>query len=164
MSPRDVPGFDFAATKTPHAASIDFNGHVNVGYYGVFFDEAADLWLPRYGLTDAYVKSEQSSLFASETRTRYFREVLPGGAMDVYARVEDVSPKALHVVMIMLDPTSGELIAALEILWLSVDLKTRRVHPMDAAIFAAFDAAKARHHAAAPELPYKRGRGIEFRR
>ena len=45
MADKVFPGFDFADTVTPLAASIDSNGHVNVGYYGVFFDQAAGTWL-----------------------------------------------------------------------------------------------------------------------
>lgn len=162
MTTTVVPGFEFAATVTPHAESIDSNGHVNVGYYGVFFERAADQWLSRHGMSDAYIQSENYSLFAGETRTKYFREVLPGGRMDVHFRVEDLSPKALLAHMVMVDPADGELIAAIEVLWLSVDLSTRRVSPMKPSLLGSLEAAKARHHREPPDLPF---RGlIAFRR
>lgn len=151
----EFPGFDFAGTVTPHAESIDVNGHVNVGYYGVFFDQAAEKWFNANRLTDDVIKTENIGLFASETRTRYFREVRPGGRMNIFFRVADLSPKALLAHLVMRDPETDELIAALECLWLGVDLATRRVCPMPARVFESFAAAKARQHTVTPDLPFK---------
>lgn len=155
MTPRPLPGFEFAETITPHEASFDVNRHVNVGYYGVFFDLAADAWMHRHAMTEHYITTQKRSMFISESRTRYFREVTPGGKMDIYFRVHDLSPKALLGQLAMLDPETEELIAALEALWLSVDLTTRKVAPFQAAIYDEFARVKAEHHKAAPEIPFK---------
>lgn len=155
MTRRPLPGFEFADTITPHEASFDVNRHVNVGYYGVFFDLAADVWMHRHGLSEHYITTRQRSMFISESRTRYFREVTPGGKMDIYFRIEDLSPKALLGHLAMLDPESGALIAALEALWLSVDLTTRRVCPFEAEIYESYTRVKAEHHQAEPDLPFK---------
>ncbi len=155
MADKVFPGFDFADTVAPLAASINSNGHVNVGYYGVYFDQAAGTWLTANGLSDDLIEADRASLFASETRTRYFREVLLGGQIDVFFRVEDLSPKALLAHLVMRDPETAEIIAVLECLWLSVDLATRHVAPMPQQLFESFSAAKARHHAVTPDLPFK---------
>lgn len=155
MTAKEFPGFDFTATFTPDARSIDSNGHVNVGYYGVYFDLAADVWFTAQGLSDASIQTEKASLFAGETRTKYLREVMPGGKMDIYFRIEDLSRKALLAHLAMRDPENGELNAILECLWLSVDVTTRRVAPMPDWMFQSFSAAKVRHHAATPDLPFK---------
>lgn len=155
MTDKTFPGFDFADTVTPTAQSMDSNGHVNVGYYGVFFDQAAGTWLAAHGMSDELIETAHASMFASETRTRYYREVRPGGRIDIYFRVEDLSPKALLAHLAMRDPETGELIAMLECLWLGVDLKTRRVAPIPAHVHANFAAAKARHHAVTLDLPFK---------
>ena len=155
MTDKNFPGFDFADTVTPTAQSMDVNGHVNVGYYGVFFDMAADTWLTAHGMSEEAITSGNVSLFASETHTRYYREVRPGGRMDVYFRVADLSPKALLAHLAMRDPETGELIAMLECLWLGVDLETRRVTAIPADVHARFAASKARHDAVTPDLPFK---------
>ncbi|MEZ5926594.1 MAG: thioesterase family protein [Hyphomicrobiaceae bacterium] len=155
MVVRELAGYEFADTVTPHAASFDVNGHVNVGYYGVFFDLAADVWMTRHGMSEAYITTNKHSMFISESRTRYFREVTPGGKMDIYFRIHDLSPKALLGHLAMRDPETGELIAALEALWLSVDLTTRRVAPFEAVIYDEFTRVKAEHHRAKAGIPFE---------
>ncbi|MFO1171221.1 MAG: thioesterase family protein [Hyphomicrobiaceae bacterium] len=154
MAPRPLQGYEFAETITPHEASFDVNRHVNVGYYGVFFDLAADVWMHRHEMTEHYITTQQRSMFISESRTRYFREVTPGGKMDIYFRVHDLSPKAILGHLVMLDPETGEFIAALEALWLSVDLKTRKVSPFEPVIYDEFARVQAEHHREVPDVPF----------
>lgn len=155
MTVRPLKGYEFAETITPHEASFDVNRHVNVGYYGVFFDLGADVWMNRHAMTEQYITSSKRSMFISEGRTRYIREVTPGGKMDIYFRIHELSPKALLGHLAMLDPATGDLIAALEALWLSVDLTTRKVTPFEPLIYDEFAHVQAEHHKETPDIPFK---------
>ena len=45
---------------------IDYNGHMNVGFYGVAFDKASDAVLDRLGLGEAYRHRTEASMFIVE--------------------------------------------------------------------------------------------------
>lgn len=158
----DLQGFEHVCTLEAGAASIDDNGHVNVAHYGIFFEEAACVWHPQFGMSDAYKDATGCTFFASETHMKFFREVLPGGRMDIHARVAELSPKAMLSVLLMVDPESGELFSAQELLWLHVDLASRRVRAMPAELAGRLEQVVARQGALRGPLPLKRA--IEFRR
>jgi acyl-CoA thioester hydrolase len=45
---------------------IDYNGHMNVGFYGVAFDKASDALLDHFGLGEAYRHQTDASMFVVE--------------------------------------------------------------------------------------------------
>jgi acyl-CoA thioester hydrolase len=45
---------------------IDYNGHMNVGFYGVAFDKASDAVLDHLGLGEVYRHRTEASMFIVE--------------------------------------------------------------------------------------------------
>ena len=54
---------------------IDANGHMNLAYYVVLFDQATDLLYDALGVGQAYRDATGNSTFTAETHTLYEREV-----------------------------------------------------------------------------------------
>jgi acyl-CoA thioester hydrolase len=79
---------------------IDNNGHLNLAYYVVLFDQATDLLFDMLGLGMAYRDATGNATFAAEMHIMYEREV----------RV-------------------GERVAAQELMSLHIDMSIRRVAP-----------------------------------
>src|SRR5476649_1805098 len=60
---------------------IDYNGHMNVGYYQVVFDFAADVFFDFLGLTQEFRKKHGSTTFALEAHANFLREVKEGAPL-----------------------------------------------------------------------------------
>ena len=54
---------------------IDYNGHMNVGYYHVAFDVAADVFFEFLGLDPGFRERHGSTTFALEAHLNFLREV-----------------------------------------------------------------------------------------
>src|SRR5262249_12619656 len=65
---------------------IDYNGHMNLAYYTVLFDQATDILFDELGLGLDYRRTTQLGTFVAETHNRYERELLVG------ARVRAANP------------------------------------------------------------------------
>jgi acyl-CoA thioester hydrolase len=57
---------------------IDYNGHMNVAYYVLLVDRAMDVFFNFVGVGRDYVKAENKSLFAIDSRIVYLRELIVG--------------------------------------------------------------------------------------
>ena len=66
---------------------IDYNGHMNVGYYVVVFDYATDAWLDFIGLTSAYRERNQITTFTLEEHTLFLRELRAGAPLRFTTRL-----------------------------------------------------------------------------
>ena len=62
---------------------IDLNGHMNLAYYIVLFDQTFDLILAEWDLDWEYTKRTNQGLFAVETHTLYEQELVAGAAVRV---------------------------------------------------------------------------------
>lgn len=105
---------------------IDANGHMNLAYYVVVFDHATDAIFDALGLGDAYRNATGHAIFAVETHTLYGRELRRGELVRVRSLVLGGDAKRLHLAHEMLHAESGERAAAQEIMFVHVDLSTRR--------------------------------------
>lgn len=122
---------------------IDSNGHMNLAYYIVLFDQALDLVFDALDIGPAYRRRTGNSTFAAETHTLYRREVIEGDPVRVASRLLAADAKRLHWFQEMRHARSGEVAATHEQLSLNIDMRTRRVAPWPADRRAAFDAAVA---------------------
>jgi acyl-CoA thioester hydrolase len=124
--------------ETPFAAAraevlpewIDYNGHMNVGYYHVVFDIAAEpffLWL---GFTPEFRRQHGSSTFALESHLHFVREVKVGDSLRFEARLLDFDSKRVHFYQEMYHSRDGYLAATYETLSVHVDMTARRTAPM----------------------------------
>ena len=108
---------------------IDYNGHMNVGYYGVAFDKATDGLLDLLGLGEAYRHDSNASMFIVEAHMTYDREVSEGAPLRFETQVLDADEKRLHMFHAMYHETEGYLAATNELMGLHVDLNLRRSAP-----------------------------------
>ena len=124
---------------------IDYNGHMNVGYYQVVFDFAADAFFDFLGLTQEFRKRHGSTTFALECHANFLREVKEGDPLRFEARLLDFDAKRIHFYQEMFHGTEGYLAASQESLSSHVSMATRRTAPMPAELLERLAAVKAAH-------------------
>ncbi|MDA1311356.1 MAG: thioesterase family protein [Proteobacteria bacterium] len=105
---------------------IDYNGHMNVGFYGVAFDKASDALLDHLGLGEAYRHRTEASMFIVESHMTYDREVCEGDGLRFETLLLDGDEKRLHMFHAMYNESEGYLAATTELMGLHVDLQARR--------------------------------------
>jgi acyl-CoA thioester hydrolase len=124
---------------------IDGNGHMNVGYYNVAFDQALDKVCALIDLDWKYVERTQCSTFVLETHVTYQREVKQGDPLRFTFQLIDYDEKRFHYLMGMHHATEGFLSATSEQICLHVDLRTRKSAPMHAHALEQFKQMLAAH-------------------
>ena len=137
---------------------IDYNGHLNMAYYNVLFDRAADELVTAAGLGADYVATRNLSYMTAEIHVCYVREIFLETPVAVLLRVLDVDDKRLHVFSELVHATDGWISATSEQMYLHVDLATRRVAPWPADVRPALDSLK--RAADALPRPQRAGRTI----
>ncbi|MCW3475992.1 thioesterase family protein [Limobrevibacterium gyesilva] len=127
-------------------AWIDSNDHMNLAYYVVMFDYATDAIYDALGLgAAAYKSATNHGTFAVETHTLYDQELRLGERVRVVTQVLGVDAKRLHLAHEMLRVSDGKRAAAQEIMYLHVNLGTRRVVPWPGDLLARMQKAAAAH-------------------
>lgn len=133
---------------------IDFNGHMNMGYYTVLFDRCADEAFAEMGFGPAYVKARNHTTFTAEFHTRYLREVKLGDRLYSSFQLLAHDEKRLHAFQ-ELRHAEGWLAATGESLTLHVDLSGPRVAAMPEDVLARVRAMALAH----ARLPTPEGTG-----
>jgi acyl-CoA thioester hydrolase len=124
---------------------IDYNGHMNVGYYQVVFDLAADVFFDFLGLTQDFRKMHGSTTFALEAHANFLKEVKEGAPLRFEARLVDFDAKRIHFYQEMFHATEGYLAASQESLSSHVSLATRRTSPFPEDLLGRLAKIKAAH-------------------
>jgi len=119
---------------------IDVNGHMNVAYYVLAFDQGVDALWARFGITDEHIRSNLSSTFAVEAHVMYLRELHENDPFVVTAQIIAFDEKRIHQFQRMYNAEGGGLAATAEWMNLHVDLATRRVAPWPGHILAGIGA------------------------
>ncbi|MGE3376529.1 MAG: acyl-CoA thioesterase [Vicinamibacteria bacterium] len=109
---------------------IDYNGHMNVGYYHVAFDIAAEEFFQFLGFTPEFRQRHDSTTFALESHLNFLREVKQGDPLRFEARLLDHDAKRIHFYQEMFHADEGYLAASCESLSAHVNQKARRTAPM----------------------------------
>lgn len=141
---------------------VDYNGHMNVGYYVVAFDKATDALLDRLGLGASYRHECDASVFVLEAHVTYDREVGLGDRLLFSTQILDHDAKRMHVFHRMYHADQHYLAATNELMIMHIDLKTRRSAPFPEAAMERLQDLK-RDHDALPR-PDAAGRTIAIRR
>jgi acyl-CoA thioester hydrolase len=119
---------------------IDANGHLNLDYYVVLFDQATDLVYDAIGVGQKYRDATGNSTFTAETHTIYEREIMVGEKVRVVPHLLAVDAKRLHYFHEMFHAEQGHRVAAQELLGLHIDLSVRRVAPFPPELLASLQA------------------------
>ena len=109
---------------------IDFNGHMNAGYYMVAFDDAISPWSRFIGMTDEHRAQNRVTTFSAENHITYERELRKGTNIGVTSRLLAYDRKRIHAFQLMYNLDQGELAATNEVMSLHINEDTRRVSEM----------------------------------
>ncbi len=151
----------FRSTKmTVRPEWIDYNGHMNMAYYAVLFDEAADEIYPFLGFGPEYQKSGFTT-YTAEFHICYLRELHEGDALTVTLQLLDYDQKRFHTYQEIWHE-DGWCAATGEAMTLHVDQSGPKVAPMPAATLARLEEMR-QAHATLPR-PERAGRSIGIRR
>lgn len=150
------------APLTLHTATvlpewIDYNGHMNVAYYLLAFDQATDAVLDRFAIGRSYAETQGHSMFVVDAHLTYQREVAQGDRLRFASTILGADGKRLHLFHEM-RAGDGFLAATAEFLLVHVDLSQRRAVPFPDPITATL-AEAVRDHAALP-WPPQAGRAV----
>ncbi|MEZ5776604.1 MAG: thioesterase family protein [Hyphomicrobiaceae bacterium] len=140
---------------------MDYNGHLNVGWYGILFEDAARAFFGRMDLSRDYCARTARALFVTEQHQTFLAEIREGEGLEVFVKIAGVTAKAVHVLYLMAKSASGEIAAAQETLYLHVDHASRRVVAIDDTRLARLSSIAARHQNIG--LPVAAGRAIVLR-
>jgi acyl-CoA thioester hydrolase len=113
---------------------IDYNQHMNMGYYLVVFDFATDAFLDWVGLDEAHRRAQRVTTFCLEAHVTYHREVRAGDPLRFTTVLLAHDDKRIHYFHEMYHASEGYLAATNELMSLHVSLETRRAAPMAPAV------------------------------
>lgn len=147
----DVSSSPLQVYRTTVAESwIDYNGHMNEGYYAVAFGDASDAYLIQSGFDAEYRTVEGGTFYTVESHIRYLREVGLGDPIAFHTTVLGADPRKLHLFHSMVHETAGFEAATQEVFLLHVDMASVKVSPMGADLFAAIEHDRAAHELLEP--------------
>lgn len=120
-APVEVPA------QTVDPAWIDYNGHMNVGYYGIAFDRASDaLFSDFLGVGVEFVEAAGQGPYVLQSHQHFLRELLEGEPFTVRFRLIDHDRKRLHFFAEMVSGRTGQICATQEVIVMNVDHGTGR--------------------------------------
>ena len=106
---------------------IDYNGHMNMAYYVLIFDQAWENILNKFQMGGEKAEECKRTTMVVETRTTYDSEVKEGDEVEVYVSYFDHDKKRLHLKCEMYEKKTKKLSATMENLSLYIDLDKRKV-------------------------------------
>ncbi len=134
---------------------IDFNGHLNMAYYNVLFDNGIDDIYRLIGFGADYARTRGMTTYVADFRVRYLRELHEGDRVRCAFYLLDHDSKRFHCFQ-ELYHEDGWMAATAEGLTLHVDMTGPRVAPMPADIAANVALMQAAHDL----LPRPHGVGL----
>ncbi|MBV9376159.1 MAG: thioesterase family protein [Alphaproteobacteria bacterium] len=141
---------------------IDANDHMNLAYYTVLFDYATDALFDVIGVGRQYKAATGNGTFVVETHNLYEHELLLGDRVRVSTQMVGMDGKRLHLTHEMFMLAGGKRAAMQELMYVHVNLASRRVTPFPDDVRERVAAALAAH-AHLPHPPWA-GRRIALRR
>ena len=156
--PFEIPVPFAAARAAVRPEWIDYNGHMNVGYFSVVFDLAADAFLEFLGFTQDFRQQNGSTTFALEQHLNFLREVNEGDMLRFEARLLDFGDKRFHFYQEMFRVGEDRPAASCEGLSAHISTVTRKSAPMPRQLLERLAAIKQAH--AVLERPWQLGHVI----
>ena len=109
----------------------DYNQHMNLSYYILVFDNAAEVMLSKFQMGEQAAKNTNRSTMAVESHTFYMNEVKEGEEVDVFLTYVDHDKKRIHYRLEMYEKVKKTLSASTEVLSLYMDLGQRKVREFE---------------------------------
>ena len=105
----------------------DYNNHMNLSYYILVFDKAAEKMLSNFEMGEEAAINTKRSTMVVETHTTYNNEVKEGEEVDIYLSYCDHDKKRLHYKLEMYEKSKNVLSSTTEVLALYINLELRKV-------------------------------------
>ena len=105
----------------------DYNNHMNLSYYILVFDKAAEKMLSNFKMGEEAAINTRRSTMVVETHTTYNNEVKEGEEVDIYLSYCDHDKKRLHYKLEMYEKSKNVLSSTTEVLALYINLELRKV-------------------------------------
>jgi len=150
----------YGATVLPEW--LDVNDHMNVAYYALVFDQAAEAFMAYLGVDSDAIASQKASWVVLESHTAFGRELRLDDPLRVTAQVLDADAKRIHLFQTLLHTDEGYRAATNELMIMHLDLRTRRASPFPVTVAEKLRSL-AVDHGALPRPP-EQGRVIGIRR
>ena len=132
--PYEMPPLATGAPLDIHHSSVlpewvDWNGHMNVAYYVLAFDQASGTFMRNMGLGRHYVEGKHGMTFVLETHVTYDREMRGGAPVRFTTQLLDRDAKRVHLFHEMYHAQQGYLAATNETIVINIDFASRRSAP-----------------------------------
>ncbi|NQV61141.1 MAG: thioesterase family protein [Alphaproteobacteria bacterium] len=134
---------------------IDYNGHLNMAYYVLMFDNATDQFFDLIDLGVDYVERCRHSAFVLETHVTYQQEVGLGDHLRFTMQLINADEKRLHYYFEMYHEEQGFRASTSEQIAMHIDLGARRAAPFPDLMRRRIDAVMLAH----ADLPQPDGVG-----
>lgn len=122
-----MPAALFEATATVLPEWIDYNGHMNMGYYLVAFDQVAtDGFYDYLGIGVEHKQEAGKSTFSLSANIDFIAELMEGAPLRFTTQLLDYDHKRLHFFHSLYHGQDGYLAATNENLGMYIDMDTRR--------------------------------------
>ena len=105
----------------------DYNNHMNLSFYILVFDKAAEKILSQFKMGEEAAKKTKRSTMVVETHTTYNNEVKEGEDVEVFLSYFNHDKKRLHYKLEMYEKSKNILSATTEVLALYINLNLRKV-------------------------------------
>ena len=106
---------------------IDYNGHMNVAYYTLAFDNTLDDFLETIlEIGPTFVKKENQGPYSLQANYHYLEELRLGDKFFAKIYIMDSDKKKIHIVLEMIDLNTKRQVAVCETLLINVDLNIRK--------------------------------------
>ena len=105
----------------------DYNNHMNLSYYILVFDKAAEKMLSNFKMGEEAAINTKRSTMVVETHTTYNSEVKEGEEVDIYLSYCDHDNKRLQYKLEMYEKSKNVLSSTTEVLALYINLELRKV-------------------------------------
>lgn len=117
----------FASTAVVKPEWIDYNGHMNMGYYLVAFDHiATDSYFDFLDIGITHLQTNNYSTFTLGSNIDFIHEVVADDALRFTTQLVDYDTKRLHYFHTMYHADEGYIAATNECLTMYIDMGTRR--------------------------------------
>ena len=140
---------------------IDYSGHMNIGYYLLPFENASSVFCQHVGLSRRYRERTNHALFAAETHVTFEREVKEADRLRFTTQLIAWGPRWINCIHCMHQAEAGYLAATNQVLFVHVNLETRRSAPLPDGQQATLREIMASH--AELPIPEQAGRAITKR-
>ena len=122
-----MPSALFTATATVLPEWIDYNGHMNMGYYLVAFDQVAtDGFYDYLGIGVEHKQAVGKSTFSLSANIDFIAELMAGAPLRFTTQLLDYDHKRLHFFHSLYHAEEDYLAATNENLGMYIDMETRR--------------------------------------